>query len=117
MEKEASRRGLLDAKFLTSQMVKKHELALEEALQTHNRKMKEENYRLMARNMNDKMMKVKALDTVRDVYCSMSLGGYSMVQMGGEQDIVAGMLGKMTAMVESEGAAGAVALPAGGRKG
>ncbi len=62
--------------------------------------MKEENYKLLSRNMNEKLLKVKALDTVKEVYGTMSVGSMSLVQMGGEKDIVANMMSRMSALVE-----------------
>ena len=50
--------------------------------------------------MNDKLLKVKALDAVKDIYESMSVGTRKIVQIGGKGDIVAGMINRISSIVE-----------------
>lgn len=68
----------------------------------HRRKMREEEFRMLSRNMSDKLLKIKALDAVKDIYDSMSVGNRKIVQIGGKGDIVAGMINRLASIVEEQ---------------
>ena len=68
IEKEESRRSIINAEYQTRQMNKRHSLTMESLDLAHTRKMREEEFRMLSRNMNDKLLKIKTLDAVKDIY-------------------------------------------------
>ena len=76
---------------------KKNELALKELEAEHERQMQQEEFILLSRNMNDKLLHLRAIDATKQIYAGRYINEFNVMDLGTE-DSMNNAIGKFSAI-------------------